>query len=476
MNGERTELVVLGGGPGGYAAAFRAADLGKSVTLIDPEPILGGACLLRGCIPSKGLITAAELAEQIRDAGSIGIETGPVTVHMDRVSQWKQQVIRQIGKGLGELAKRRNVRWVRGRAGFVDSHHITVQPDGGSDFILGFESAVVATGSEPSFPPGLEPDGQFVLSSTEALELTRIPRRLLVIGGGYIGLELGSCFRLFGGEVTLVELTDGLLPGTDPELVRPVVRKLESRSVRILLRSRVVSLDRSGGILRATIDTGTGEPLQRDFDQALVCVGRKPCTSRLALDRAGILTDERGFIRCDAQGRTSQPTVFAIGDCSGGVMLAHKARRDGIVAAEAICGQASTRDQTAVPAVIFSDPEIAYCGQGELEARAAGREIKVTRFPFAALGRAVLHRAPEGMVKLICDRDDERVLGAGIVGVCASELIAEATLAVELGATAEDLMHTIHAHPTLSEAMPEAAELMRGPSIHIYKKDREGRR
>jgi len=472
MTNEKAELVAIGGGPGGYAAAFRAADLGKSVTIVDPEPLLGGACLLRGCIPSKALITAAELAESIRGAGAIGIEAGPVTVHMDRLSQWRQNIINQIGKGLGELAKRRNVRWIRGRARFADPHRLAIAGEDSAETLLEFDHAIVATGARPSFPSGLEPDRQLILSSDEALELNLVPQSLLVIGGGYIGLELGTCFRLLGSTVTVVEMTGGLLPGTDPELVRPVGRKLESRGVRVLLDSRVLSLKRIHDRMEVTIQPRSGPLVAELFDRVLVCVGRGPNTDGLDLAAAGVAIDARGFITCDDQGRTNRPEIYSVGDCSGGPLLAHKARRDGIVAAEAICGRAARRDQKTVPAVIFSDPEIAYCGLSEPEAIAASREIKIGRFPFAALGRAVTQRAADGMVKLIADRTTEQVLGVGIVGPSASELIAEATLAVELGAKVEDLMHTIHAHPTLAEALPEAAELVRGASIHIFKKAR----
>jgi dihydrolipoamide dehydrogenase len=472
MSTERTELVVIGGGPGGYAAAFRASDLGKQVTIVDPETVLGGSCLIRGCIPSKALIAAAELAEQIRAAGSIGLDAGPVTVHMDRLSSWRAGIIRQIGRGVSELAKRRNVQWIRGTARFVDARQLAVTGDGATERKLDFEHAIIATGARPAFPPGLEPDGNGVLSSTEALEMTQVPGRMLVIGGGYIGLELGSCFRLLGSDVTIVEMTAGLLPGTDPELVRPVLRKLESRNVRVLLQSRVRSLDRGPAAIQATIESESMQPVSQPFDRVLVCVGRVPNTDQLDLERAGIARDARGFIPCDDQGRTGQPTIFAIGDCSPGPLLAHKARRDGLVAAEAICGLPSRRNQKTIPAVIFCDPEIAYCGLSESEAVSISRDVKVSRFPFVALGRAVTQRATDGMVKLVCDRATEQILGAGIVGPGASELIAEATLAVELGASAGDLMHTIHAHPTLSEALPEAAELVRGASIHIYKRAR----
>ncbi len=472
MVNEIAPLLVIGGGPGGYAAAFRAADLGRTVTIVDPEPTLGGACLLRGCIPSKALITAADLAEQIRGAGAIGIETGPLIIHMDRLSQWRQTIIRQIGKGLGELAKRRNVRWVRGRARFLDEKHVAVQTDGGESTIE-FQQVVIATGARPTFPPGLEPDGRLVVTSTEALEWDQVPGRLLVVGGGYIGLELGSCLRLLGSSVTIVELTPGLLPGTDVELVRPVSRKLELRGVRVLLENRVLALEPIGDEVVATIQPKDGEPRAERFDRVLVSVGRGPNTDGLDLPRAALHTDGRGTIVCDDQGRTNRPEFFSVGDCSGGPLLAHKARRDGIVAAEAICGHAaSSRSQKTVPAVIFSDPEIAYCGLNESDAMAAGRDIQVTRFPFAALGRAHTHRATDGMVKLIADRRSDEILGVGIVGPCASELIAEATLAVELSAKTSDLMRTIHAHPTLAEAMPEAAELVHGASTHIYKKPR----
>jgi dihydrolipoamide dehydrogenase len=349
---------------------------------------------------------------------------------------------------------------------------LLVQNEGASDQVISFDHVVIATGARAAFPSGLEPDGRLVLGSTEALELASLPRKMLVIGGGYIGLELGTCFRLLGSEVAVVEMTPGLLPGTDPELVRPVARKLESRGVRIMLQSRVVSIERSSSDARVAIQCNDGSVVQETCDRVLVCVGRLPNTDNLALDLAGVTTDSRGFILCDEQGRTNQPSIFAIGDCTPGPMLAHRARRDGLVAAEAICGIQSRRDQKVVPAVIFCDPEIATCGLSEPEANAAGQAVRIGRFPFAALGRAVTQRAAEGMVKLIADSNTDRVLGVGIVGPCASELIAEATLAIEMGASVSDLIRTIHAHPTLAEALPEAAELVRGASIHIYKKQR----
>ena len=474
QEGDRTELLVIGGGPGGYAAAFHAADLGRKVTIVDPEATLGGSCLLRGCIPSKALITAAELVEQIRTAGEIGIETPSVTVHMERLSQWRRNLIGQIGKGLGELAARRNVRWVRGTARFEDTHHVSVRSSAGQAQRIQFEQAVLATGARPTFPPGLQPDGKYVLSSSDALELDHIPPRLLVVGGGYIGLELGSCFHLLGSSVTIVELCDSLLPGTDPELVRPVLRKLQKRGLRVMLQAKVSNLQATSSGVAATIEGNTSPARTEQFDRVLVCVGRGPATDNIGLQQAGIRTDSRGFIPCDDQGRTRVAHLFAVGDCCAGPMLAHKARRDGTVAAEVTCGRPAPRSGRIVPAVIFSDPEIAYCGMTEAQASEKGLAVSVGRFPFAALGRALTQRSADGLAKIVADQATGQVLGVGIVGPSASELIAESTLAVELKASVDDLIHTIHAHPTLSEAIPEAAELVRGLSLHIYK--RPGRR
>jgi dihydrolipoamide dehydrogenase len=472
-----SDILVIGGGPGGYAAAFRAADLGRSVTVVDSEPHLGGTCLLRGCIPSKALIAAAELAERLRTAGEMGIAAGTVQIDAPRLQAWKQQIVQQIGKGLSELAKRRRVRVIRGTARFLDRHAVAVSAaasgmEPATEQILRFEHAVVAVGSRPSFPPGLEPDGTHTLGSTEALLLDRVPPRLLVVGGGYIGLELGSCFRLLGSDVTVVEALPQLLTGTDPELVRPVARRLEQRGVRLRLATLVRELRVVGDQVEATIAGESGEPQVEWFDRVLVAAGRAANTESLNLAAAGVATDARNYLVTDLQGRTSIRHIFAAGDCAGGALLAHKARRDGVVAAEVIAGQASSCFQHAVPAVIFTDPEIAYCGLSEDQARAAGHEVVVGRFPFGALGRALIHRAKEGLVKIVTDGKRDEVLGVGIVGPGASELMGEAVLAVQARVRATELARTIHAHPTLAEGLQEAAEAVHGASLHIYKPTR----
>jgi len=463
---EKASLVVIGGGPGGYAAAFRAADRGLEVTLVDAEDRLGGVCLLRGCIPSKALLHAAQLVHQARDAEALGLRFGEPGIDLARLRSWTGGVVDRLAGGVGQLAKRRGVRVLRARARFRDARSLELDGDDVPDR-LGFEHAILATGSVPAAPPALRSDDARVMDSTSALALEEVPDRLLVVGGGYIGLELGTVYAALGSKVTVVELTGSLLPGVDADLVRPLERRLTRDFEKIAKSTRVQGLETLDAGVRVRLE-GPGVDPQPLFDRVLVAVGRRPLSDGIGLDEAGIDRDEKGFVRVDRQGRTSQPHVFAIGDVSGEPMLAHKASRDGKVAAEALAGEPAERDHVAVPAVVFTDPEVAWCGLTENEARERGRDVRVARFPWGASGRALTLDRTDGLTKLVVDPASERVLGVGIVGPGAGELIAEGALAVEMGAVARDVAETIHTHPTLAETVGEAAESVFGQATHVH--------
>jgi dihydrolipoamide dehydrogenase len=461
-----TQVVVIGAGPGGYAAAFRAADLGREVTLIDSAPALGGECLHHGCIPSKALLTATHLREHISAAQTMGIRCEEVSVDPTAMNQWKDGILVQLAKGLEQLAGRRGIEIVRGHATFTGSRRLRIS-DGGLG-TLTFEQAIIATGSRPIDLPGIEIDGERIVTSREALQLRDIPERLLVIGGGYIGLELGSVYARLGSRVAVVELTQQLLPGIDRDLVQVVQQTLRKRGVEIHLRTKVTGVQRNGAHVSVTLVPEDGATLTLEADSVLVAVGRRPNTDGLGLEQTRATLDARGFIQVDAQRRTADARIYAVGDITGEPMLAHKAAREGKVAAEVIAGEPAAFDNVTVPAVVFTDPEIAFCGLSEVQARTAGYTVKVGKFPFRALGRALTLNATDGFVKVIADAEREVILGVRMVGSNASDLISEAVLAIEMGAQLEDLAASIHPHPTLSEAFAEAAEVALGRAIHIY--------
>lgn len=461
---ERTQVVVIGGGPGGYTAAFRAADLGQQVTLVDMEKRLGGVCLLRGCIPSKALITAAELLDRFRQADKMGISVGQLRVDMPKLIAWKNGIVEELARGLDSLARSRKVTRLVGRATFRSPHELFIHT-ADQPVLLRFEHAIIATGTSPIVPRPFE-RSEHVITSDEALDLTELPGSLLVVGGGYIGIELGTCFAALGSQVTVVEMLDRLLPGTDAELLRVVERHLQERRVQVFLRSRVTEIRLSNGRVHAVIQREDGQQLGGEFEKVLVAVGRRPNTKDLGLELAGVQVDEKGYIPVNEQCRTNVPHIFAIGDVTGPPALAHRARRQGVVAAEAIAGLPAAFDNRTVPAVIFSEPEIAYCGLSEEEAKAAGYRVRMGRFRLAASGRAKTLGQTDGLVVIIAEEGSEVVLGVRMVGPHVSELIGEAVLAIEMGATLEDLVATIHPHPTLSEAIQEAAESARGQAIH----------
>jgi dihydrolipoamide dehydrogenase len=451
------DVAVVGGGPGGYSAAFRCADLGLETVVVDAGARLGGACLFEGCIPSKALLHAAHLIGEAERARELGIEFGEPRISPDALRKWKaERVVGKLARGLAVVARGKKVEVVAGRGVFESSRELRVEGDAPQK--IRFAHAIVATGSAPRSLAGAEALGDRVMDSTAALDLPDIPERLLVVGGGYIGLELGQVYAALGSRVTLVELTDGLLPGADRDLVQPLARRVERLFASVHLGTRVVSLREEGGAVEATLE---GRAPER-FDRVLVAVGRKPLAEGLGLEATRARVDARGLIEVDGQCRTADPRLLAVGDVTGEPMLAHRAMRQGKVAAEVVAGRPAAFDNVAVPAVVFTDPEIAWCGLGEAEARAAGRDVKVARFSWAASGRAATLGRADGLTKVVADAGSGRILGVGIVGPGAGELIAEATLAVESGLTAEDVAVTIHAHPTLSEGFMEAAESLLG--------------
>lgn len=458
-------VAILGAGPGGYAAAFHAADLGMSATLIDDGPNPGGACLFRGCIPSKALLHVARLIGDSRDASAWGVHFEAPTIDLDALRGWKQRVVDRLTRGLGALGRQRHVHYVQGRGEFRDAHTLHVR--GEADITsVSFDFAIIATGSQPAIPQALRLDSPRVMDSTAALELADIPASLLIVGGGYIGLELGSVYAALGSRVTVVEMTNGLLPGADRDLVEHLETRLRTQFEAIHLNTRVVSLVEHAMGIRAHLSGAAIEEGDYDFDKVLVAVGRVPSSRNLGIEHTRVETDTRGFIRVDHMRRTAEPSIFAIGDVAGEPMLAHKATHEGRVAIEAIAGQPAIFDPAGIPAVVFTDPEIAWCGLTEAQARERGIEVEVTRFPWAASGRAVTIGRADGVTKLLVEPGTGRIIGIGIAGPGAGELMGEAALAIEMGTRVSDLHLTIHAHPTLSETLMEAASLYFGQSPH----------
>ena len=465
-------IAVIGGGPGGYAAAFLAADLGMSVTLIDPELNPGGVCLYRGCIPSKALLHVAKLLEESHQAKDWGIEFAAPKIDLTRLRSWKENVVKKLTGGLSVLSKQRKVKYVQGRAAFENSTTLRVTKTDGSEESLAFDRIVIATGSRPAVVPALKLDTPRMMDSSGGLNLEDIPGTLLVVGGGYIGLELGSVYAALGTRVTVVEMLPGLLPGADRDLVLPLHKRLEKMFDSILLNTTVASVKDEGNGIRGKLKAQDGSEQEKVFDRVLVSVGRKPNAEIPGLEKTGVKAGERGFIQVNKQLQTDDPSIYAIGDVVGEPMLAHKASHEGRVAVEAIAGHKVAFEPNAIPAVVFTDPEVAWCGLTETQAQRENREIKVAKFPWAASGRAITLDRPEGMTKLILDPQTERVLGVGIVGAGAGEMIAEGVLAIEMAALASDVSLTIHPHPTLSETVMEAAEVFFGTSTHIYRPKR----
>jgi dihydrolipoamide dehydrogenase len=465
-----THVLVLGGGPGGYPAAFKAADLGLEVTLVDLEKNPGGVCLYRGCIPSKALLHAAKVLNEAREAAELGIHFGAPTIDLDQLRGFKDRVVGQLTGGVGMLSRQRKVRFIQGRGQFVDSHTLAVTHADGSTSQVQFEYAIVATGSRPALIPAFDIGSERIMDSTAALGLPEIPETLLVVGGGYIGLELGSVYAALGSQVTVVEMLPRILANGDEDLVKVLAKQLAERFAQIMVSTAVLSMAEVEGGIQVQFRGADGEPFEQTFSRVLISIGRKPNSAGLGLETIGVAVDVKGFIPVDAQRRTNVAHIFAIGDVAGEPMLAHKATREGHVAAEAIAGHPTAYDPMAIPAVVFTDPEVAWTGLTEMEAQAQKRPVQVTRFPWGASGRATTIGRSDGLTKLIIDSVNERVLGVGIVGTNAGELISEGVLAIEMGATAGDLELTIHPHPTLSETVMESAEAVSGQSTHVYKR------
>jgi dihydrolipoamide dehydrogenase len=462
-------IAVVGGGPGGYAAAFLAADLGMKVTLIDPEANPGGVCLYRGCIPSKALLHVAKLIDESRHAKHWGIEYADPHIDLARLRAWKEGVVKKLTGGLGVLAKQRKVEYIQGHAAFENSNGLRVSKVGGGDQSLSFDRIILATGSRPAIIPSLKLDSPRVMDSTSALDLSEVPGTLLVVGGGYIGLELGTVYAALGSKVSVVEMLPGLLPGADRDLVLPLHKRMEKIFDSILLNTSVTAMKAEPKGIRATFGGPEVKEPEKVFDKVLVSVGRKPNCEIPGLEKTQVRVGPGGFIEVNKQLQTSDPAIYAIGDLVGEPMLAHKASHEGRTAVEAIAGQRVAFEPAAIPAVVFTDPEIAWCGLTEIQAQQENRAVKVAKFPWAASGRAMTLDRTEGMTKLIIDPQTERILGVGIVGAGAGELIAEGVLAVEMAAVAKDMALTIHPHPTLSETVMEAAEVFFGTSTDIYR-------
>ena len=471
MASESTQVAVLGAGPGGYAAAFYAADLGMQVALIDEEANPGGVCLYRGCIPSKALLHVAKVVDEARHARAWGVTFGEPKIDIDKLRSFKQGVVDKLTGGVGQVARLRKVKFLQGRATLTGPHSMTIAGKGAATS-LQFEHCILATGSQPTQIPSLSIDSPRMMDSTSALEVPDVPASLLVIGGGYIGLELGSVYATLGSKVSVVEMTPGLLPGADRDLANVLHKRLEKLFAAIMLNTKVTKVVEDTKGIRVTFE-GEGQPNEQVFDRVLVAVGRRPNSRIPGLDATAVKIDAKGFIETDGQRRTAESSIFAIGDVAGEPMLAHKASHEARVAIEAIAGHKAVFEPQAIPAVVFTDPEIAWCGLTEAQAAEQRIEIEVAKFPWAASGRAITVDRPEGLTKLVLEPKSGRVLGVGIAGAGAGELIAEGVLAIEMGATAEDLKLTIHPHPTLSETLMESAEVFFGQSTHVFKPRRK---
>lgn len=468
MDPIKTEIVVVGAGPGGYAAAFYAADLGRKVILVEQDKRPGGVCLNRGCIPSKALLHATHAITAARESVHRGITFGSPSVDLAKLRAWKESILAKLSGGIAQLAKMRGVEIWSGRGHFEDSRTLRVETAEGQK-LVNFEQAIVAVGSKAALPKAFDLGNPRIMTSTEALETEDIPENLLVVGGGYIGMELGTVYAALGSKVTVVEAMDSILLGADPDLARPVMAYAQKAFKQVRLKTKVAKMETKGKQIKVIVEAD-GQQTEELYDRVLVAVGRVPNCEDLGLEHTKVTRDEKGFIKVNGTQQTDDPGIYAIGDCSGGVLLAHKASREGRVAVEAITGESSGADKFIVPAVVFTDPEVAWCGLTEGEAKQKGIEVKVAKFPWAASGRALTFDRTDGLTKLIIDPETERILGVGIAGHGAGELIAEGVVAIEMGATAKDLALSVHPHPTLSETLMEAAEVFYGHATHTFAK------
>ena len=468
----QTEVVVIGGGPGGYAAAFYAADLGKKVVLVEKDPQLGGVCLNRGCIPSKALLHATELIGEAKVSAFRGISFGEPKIELSKLRAWKSGILKKLAQGIGFLAHKRGVEVIYGRGHFEDSNTVRIETQEGQKFVK-FDKAVVAVGSVAMMPKAFDLGNPRVMTSREALELEDVPEELLVIGGGYIGMELGTVYAGLGSNVTVIEALDSILAGGDPDLVRPVNQYAKSHFKNVFLKTKVASMATEGKKIKVVSEGPDGTKSTALFDRVLVSVGRRPNCENMGLENTQVQVDENGFIKVNGRQETDDSNIFAIGDCVGGYMLAHKAHKEARVAVEVLCGEETQIGNSVIPAVVFTDPEVAWCGLTEAEAKSKGIAVEVSKFPWAASGRAMSFDRVDGLTKLIIDPESERILGVGLVGRGAGEMIAEGTLAIEMGATAFDVAKTVHPHPTLSETLMEAAENFYGHATHTIGRKRK---
>jgi dihydrolipoamide dehydrogenase len=466
MDAIKTEIVVVGAGPGGYAAAFYAADLGKKVILLERDPRLGGVCLNRGCIPSKALLYAAHSITTARESEHRGISFGSPTLDMAKLRTWKESIITKLSGGIAQLAKMRGVQVMTGRGYFEDSHKLRLETEQGQQFIH-YEQAIIAVGSRSAMPKAFDLGNPRIMTSREALEVEDIPENLLVIGGGYIGMELGTVYATLGSKVVLVEALDTILAGADPDLARPVVAYAKKAFKEVRLKTKVSKMATVGKQIKVEFELD-GKKTEESYDRVLVAVGRSPNANDLGLENTKVTLDDKGFIQVNDKQQTTDPAIYAIGDIAGGVLLAHKASKEARIAVEVIVGESSSFTNVTIPAVVFTDPELAWCGLTEAEAKAKGIAVQVAKFPWAASGRALSFDRTDGLTKLIIEPETDRILGVGIVGAGAGELISEGVLAVEMGATAMDLALTVHPHPTLSETIMEAAEAFYGHATHTF--------
>ncbi len=467
MDSIHTEIVVLGAGPGGYAAAFYAADLGRKVLLVEQDKKLGGVCLNRGCIPSKALLHAAKMIVEARESAHRGVTFGPPQIELEKLRAWKNSIVEKLAAGVSYLAKKRGVRVLTGRGYFEGSRTLRVETEEGQRFVT-FEKAIIAVGSNAALPKLFDLGNPRIMTSTEALEVEEIPEDLLVVGGGYIGMELGSVYANLGSKVVVVEALQSILSGADPDLVRPVLQYAQKTFRELRFNTRVTQMSTKGKKIRVVTQGPDKAEKEELFDRVLVSVGRVPRCRDLGLENTKVQQDERGFIKVNDKQETDDPAILAIGDIAGGVLLAHKASKEARVAVETITGEQSSSAGVVIPAVVFTDPELAWCGLTEAEARAKGMQIEAAKFPWGASGRALTFDRPDGLTKLVVDTATERVIGIGMVGHGAGELIAEGVLAIEMGATVRDLAETVHPHPTLSETIMEAAEVFYGVSTHTF--------
>ena len=462
----KTDIVVLGAGPGGYAAAFYAADLGKKVMLVEQDK-LGGVCLNRGCIPSKALLQASKMIIEARESSRRGITFGQPQVDLAKLRAWKDSIVAKLSGGVGFLAKKRGVQVLQGRGYFESSQTLRVETAEGQQLVT-YDKAIIAVGSKAAMPKAFDLGNPRIMTSTQALAIEEVPEDLLIVGGGYIGMELGTVYANLGSKIVLVEALEGILGGADPDLVRPVLKSAQQNFKELRFKTKVVEMTTKGNKVRVVTQGPDGVQKEELYDRVLVSVGRVPNCADLGLENTKIEQDERGFIKVNDRLETADPYISAIGDIVGGVMLAHKATKEARIAVEAITGHETGADHAIIPAVVFTEPEVAWCGLTEVEAQAKGIQISVAKFPWAASGRAMTYDHPEGVTKIIVDPETERVLGIGIVGHGAGELIAEGVIAIEMGATALDLAESVHPHPTLSETIMEAAEVFYGLSTHTY--------